>query len=201
MTRISSYDVGRGTKPDTPPAPTMITPNKTEKSSDEPKETVQQLLATAGNALLRMDADEAEAALKKVEAINPQEPKLWAAFAGVALLRGAPNQAIDDCHKELSLHPNDVDVYAILASAQSMHHDDDGAIATLHLWAAADPEDPRPEIALLQAEYQKKNYAAAAAAGEKAMALQTDGDENDQQQGVEAMLGEAELKSGKTAQG
>jgi transglutaminase-like putative cysteine protease/tetratricopeptide (TPR) repeat protein len=173
----------------------------TDLDANALKPGILELYEQVDADLKKMDTVAATADLKKVQAIDPKAPRLWVGYAAIALLRWAPIEAIDDCKKELALHPGEVEVYPVLAGAQAMHGDNAGMMTTLNTWAAAEPDNRGPWIILAQASYQKKDYRAAAGYGEKALGLDPRDNSDSQQEQLESITGESELKSGSVSAG
>jgi tetratricopeptide (TPR) repeat protein len=168
--------------------------------TDDADASATALLAKAGSAMQQNHYDAAEEYLKKAEAKDPKAPKLWSAYAAVALMRRETNLAIEDCRKELALHPQEVSAYPILVSAQELQRNTDAAADTLRAWAMADPENPTPERDLAQVMQQLKRYPAAAEAANKAIELMGP-EAAAKDEPLQLTLGTAQLKAGLTKRG
>jgi tetratricopeptide (TPR) repeat protein len=187
--------------------PASLPPPSNGSAATTKRETVEDanasatdLLAKANKAMQLMDPDTAEALLKRVEAKDPKTAYLWSDYAKIALLRGAPNEAIEDCQRELGLHSEETEVYRILLSAEATHGNMTGAVETLHAWAVADAENWQPEAVLAQILSQQKKYAEAAEAGSKALSLM--GPEMAaKNEKLQAVTGVAQIKAGMTVKG
>jgi len=192
-----------GPRPEPPPAPVMISPpgNSSSESSDtDTNESASELIQKAFDALRKMDDTTAESLLKRAKAADPKARRLWAGYGTLAILRGMPREAIEDLQKEISSFPDEVEVYAPLATAQQMNRDEDGMIATLQKWTALDPENPQPQMALAGVLLQKKRYAEAAESAGKAVAI-LGPEEAAKNERLELLLGRAQLKAGMVDKG
>jgi tetratricopeptide (TPR) repeat protein len=188
-----------GEKASASPAPST-SEGDAKNDGDSSQDSIATMMQKAAEAMQKMDATTAEKLLQRVEAKDPKTKKLWIMYAAVAELQGAPNKAIEDCNRELSQHPGEVEVYSILAAAQEMRRDVDAAIATLHDWANADPENPTPEVNLAAMLLQQKKYGEAAEAGMKAQKLMGPEDAAKNER-LQLTVGEAQVRSGMTVKG
>lgn len=155
----------------------------------------EDLIRQAVQSTQKMDDTTAEVLLKRAKAIDPQARGLWNAYGYLAIMRGKPNEAIDDYRKELAAYPEELTTYQAIAGAQAMHHDQEGAIATLHQWIAADPANSQPQAMLAQLLLADKKPADAIPAAEQAIALLPE-DKKEQNEGLHLLLGEAQLRGG-----
>lgn len=173
------------------PPPPSASADGSKVISVDPDAKPQELLEQAAVALRAMDLAKAGALLDRVKALNHKQRGLWAACGMVALDFGKANEAIDDFRKELALYPDTYEMYGMIASVQQLHHDKAGAEETLRTWALADGNNPAPLLQLASLEYQDGNYAEAADAAQKALAM---GDKDHPDEKTELLLGEAQMK-------
>ncbi len=134
-----------------PVSASAVLPPPAEKEALTPPggKTAEQLIADAADRLRTMDTGGASRLLDQAKALNPKQRALWSGYAGVAYFLGEMSLAIEDLQKELALHPDEVQLNGMLANLQHVRSDNEGALATLHKWAEAAPEDPAPIVALM----------------------------------------------------
>jgi tetratricopeptide (TPR) repeat protein len=140
--------------------------NLTVQPSD-PK--AADLIQQAQQSARSMDLDNARKLLDQAEAINPTQLGLWSTYAGIAGLLGMNNQAWDDIQRELSYHPEEVQLYSGLAQAQLTQGNSQAALATLRSWVKAAPGSPDAALALGRRLIDLKQFAEALTIAQTAM--------------------------------
>ena len=120
---------------------------KEAESSAKAEELIQQAMSALMND---KNTDKAKSLLDEAKKLNPQQRLLWAGYATVAYALGITSEAVSDAKKELNLHPDSYQMYAVLAEGQMRHGDNAGSEATLQAWITADPSDPAPVTQLLR---------------------------------------------------
>ena len=111
--------------------------------------TAEQLVAAAAESLRALNIPAAQQQLDQARALNPQQRYLWSAYGGLAYALGKITEASEDTQKELTLHPDEVQMNGMLANLQHTRGHDDAALASLHRWEEGAPADPSPAIALM----------------------------------------------------
>lgn len=119
------------------------TPESDSDASDGASEA-EELLKRAGVAFQSGRRNEAHDLLVKAEGIDPKAPQLWEMYGFLAMLSGKPDEAIDDCRKEIRLHPEEIPVYGELVGILVHAGKRDDAIA---VWRSALAIAPQNEIA------------------------------------------------------
>lgn len=92
------------------------TPGPPPPTQDDPK--AKKLVDQAAEANKQRQIDRAGELLDQAKAINDQQPYLWSVMGCRAMSRGEMTEAVADYKKELALHPNEDNVYRLLAAAQ-----------------------------------------------------------------------------------
>jgi tetratricopeptide (TPR) repeat protein len=129
-----------------PKAPDAPTGSAEPANPSDPK--AAELLQKAMQSGRSFDLDNARKFLDQATAINPTEPLLWSAYAGLASLLGMKNQAIEDMQRELTYHPDEVQFYSGVANAQRSNGNTKGSLDTLRAWVKAAPNSPAAAVAL-----------------------------------------------------
>jgi hypothetical protein len=160
-------------------------------------EDAAKLVQEAFVAMRSMNVTDAEPLLNRAKALNDKQKLLWAGYGYLATLRGASNEALEDYHKELALHPDAYAVYPSIVYSQMQSRKRADAMATLHDWAAADPSDPSPSIQL--SAMQLADGKADAAYETMVAAIANLPEEKRQQDNVLLALTNAEMKNGMQA--
>ena len=108
-----------------------------------------ELVQQAGEKARSFDLDGARKLLDQAAAINPTQAGLWSAYAGVAQLLGMKNQLLEDMHKELTYHPEEVQFYKPVAMVELGTSDPKASTATLRAWVKAAPDSVDAAVALV----------------------------------------------------
>lgn len=152
-------------------AKALGTPTPDAKALTPPAgKTAEQLIYEAGEVLRTMNTAESTRLLDEAQAINPQQRMLWSGYAGVAYTLGEITKATEDIHKELTLHPDEVQLNGMLAGLQQARGENEAAIASLHRWSIAAPDDPAPSIASMRILHAMKRDSEAIETGTTALA-------------------------------
>jgi tetratricopeptide (TPR) repeat protein len=136
---------------------TIKVPKTTSAASDPAAEA---LVRDGAQAAVRKDLTTAAEKLDQAKAINSKQAGLWAAYGTVAAQYGKMNEAIDDFHRELDLHPDELQVYSILASLQMAQQKPDDAIKTLHEALDRNPGNERTVNYLAEILNRRSEFAA-----------------------------------------
>ncbi len=131
--------------------------------------SAEQLIAQAGESLRTMNPTRATQLLDEAKALDPKQRRLWGGYAAVAYSLGEIGQAMEDVEKELTLHPDEVQMYAFLAGLQQTRGEKDLALTTLHKWVDAAPDDPAATVVLIRALHSLKRDPEAIVAGNTAL--------------------------------
>lgn len=76
------------------------------------------LIDEAVKANEKRQLDHSGELLDKAKALNDEQPYLWSVTGYRAFLRGEVTEAVNDYQKEIKLHPNEGNIYQLLAGAQ-----------------------------------------------------------------------------------
>jgi tetratricopeptide (TPR) repeat protein len=107
---------------DTTPGPPLATKNNEE---------ARLLLVDAANANKVRQTERSTKLAMQAKALNDEQPYLWSILGYNAFLRGETTEAVTDYTRELTLHPNEGNIYGLLANAQLAQGKRDDAEATL----------------------------------------------------------------------
>jgi len=169
---------------------------KEAESSAKAEELIQKAMSALTND---KNTDKAKSLLDEAKKLNPQQRLLWAGYAAVAYDLGITSEEVSDAKKELSLHPDSYQMYAVIVDGQMKHGDNAGAEATLQIWITADPSDPIPVAQLLRMLLAGNKTAEAIKATDAALAnLSPDKLSNP---ALQLEIGEAQLRGGKDDSG
>jgi tetratricopeptide (TPR) repeat protein len=152
-----------------------------------------KLVQSAYDAIGRRDIGEAKSDLDQAKELNSDQAYLWSTYGYYHYQLGAMMTAIEDYRKELTLHPERVDVYRNIVAAEGSLNQKKEMKDTLTEWAALDTRDPVPPMTLAALLLQEGDAAAAVTASETAVQrLSKDSKFSEQ---VQLILGEAQLKA------
>ena len=140
--------------------------------------SAEQLVAQAVDALRTMNTEAATHLLDQAKALNPKQRQLWGEYAYVSYLRGEISKGTEEVTQELALHPDEVQMYGLLATLQEQRADHEAAIATLRRWIVAAPDKPEPVVALMLVLHKLKRDDEAMALGVIALAQMAKTDTN-----------------------
>jgi len=140
--------------PPQPPASTNPGP-----ATDAPK--TADLLREATSLEQKHDWPAALQKLDAVKAINSQEPFLWSSYGYIALMNSKPDEAIADLQREVAGHPDEENIYVLLAQVQAQQHKPKDAIATLQKLIAINPANDTANGTLAALLFGDKQYPAA----------------------------------------
>ena len=145
-------------------AATLPQPKAPDLPAGAPKPSDPHAAELIRKAFLSMrpgDLDTARTLLDQAAAINPTEAYLWSDYGIIAELLGMKNQMLEDLQREVTYHPQEVQMYAPLANAQLQNSDTKASIATLHAWVKAAP-DSRDAALALAGQLQRLKFPAEA---------------------------------------
>lgn len=179
----------------TPTIPSPTGNGTPAKAGADVKAVPETLIHQAAVSAQHWDLATAQSLLDQAKAINPKERHLWSMYGSLALAAGKANEAIDDFKKELELYPDMYEVYGMLAQAQQMHGDKDGAKQSLRTWAKADMGNSRPVVALASIEFTDGSYGQAEADLQTALKLEPTNER------VQLLLGRAEMRQNEKDKG
>ena len=129
-----------------------------------------QLVQKAFEGIRNMDLDTARKNLDEANKIKSTQRGLWAGYASVSQMLGKPTEANQNLSRELSFHPDEVQLYHPLELGQLQAGDTTGALATLRAWVNAAPETPDAALALSRQLASMKRYDEALKAAQDALA-------------------------------
>ena len=158
-----------------------------------------KLLEEAGGAIQRNDLERARTLLDQVKAAHETEPRLWAAYGYLEMRKGETTAALADWHKELTLHPESTQVYAMMVPLLIAKNQRGEAEDALGKWAAADETNTRPVQQLMGMLVEDGKAAQAVDAGEALEARLPE--ERKKEDSLQMQLGKAELAAGLTEKG
>jgi putative PEP-CTERM system TPR-repeat lipoprotein len=154
-----------------------------EKKLDQSRTRIEAILkanpsetrALAALALLDDRAgkskQEVVASLAKAIAIKPGDPGLRRRLVEYHMHKADYKGALAAAQEATGALPNDVDMLAVLASAQFAAGETNQAISSYGKLAAARPNSPAPLLALAEAQLAAKSYDAAVATANRALVL------------------------------
>jgi len=132
------------------------------------------LMQEAGQALQAEKLDEVRDLMGQIERVSPKEPGLWAMHCYVAMRSGKKEEAVEDCRKEIQLHPDEIPAYQQLAAVLHQAGRRDEAIET---WRGALKVMPDNRVAAAQLArllIEAKRYSEVPAMLEKPIAAAPD---------------------------
>jgi len=153
-----------------------------------------QLIQQAAQTSQTWDLAGTTKLLDQAKKLNDKQPYLWSMYGYVAVLRGTNLEAASDFKKELALHPDEQQVYAMLAKAQIATGSRSDAVQTLRSGLKL---GPNIEMALMVAPLL---YEDGAYAEETKILLPVAAKQPDNER-LQLALGNAEMKSGNTEDG
>jgi Tfp pilus assembly protein PilF len=109
----------------------------------------------------RRDWTAALAKLDKAKALNERQPYLWSNYGFIANMTGKPDDAIADYRRELAAHPEETNVYQLLAFTQMSQKKPEDAIKTLQSEVDRDPSDADAILYLASILDTRSDHAAA----------------------------------------
>lgn len=158
-----------------------------------------RLVYSAFMAMQQRDVDTAQSMLDQAKNLNAAQQGLWATYGYLAAVQGQLQEATGYFQKELMLHPNSLQIYAVLAATYMHMGQPDNAKSTLVKWTAVDATDPLPYTRLIAFLMQQGKAAEAAAAGETAMAKLPDNEKKDEN--LQLLIGRAQIAAGMKEKG
>jgi len=182
------------------PPPEIIAGPDKKDLTENANDSAETLIQKAYDAIQKLDPDKAKDLLKLAETKDPKAPRLWAARADLAMALGVRSEAMEDAKKEVALHPDEVEAYRVMFRAEQMSQDTTGLEDTLRKWAALDPEDPQPELALAAVLDFTKKYREAVGAATKGAALLPSG-EAEKNENLQFLMGKDQIRAGMRDQG
>jgi tetratricopeptide (TPR) repeat protein len=176
-----------------PNGSTDATPGPPPPSKDDPK--ARELVQQAAEANQQHQLDSSGDLLAQAKAINDEQPYLWSVTGYRAMLRGEMTEAVTDYKKELALHPNEENIYQLLANTQLGQGNKTDAEATLRSRLKTIGPDESTSLKLAQVLLDDDNPKEALAVADAA----SKADYTNQR--LRWMLGRARLKAGQKAAG
>ena len=131
-----------------------VVPSARTKSNSDPE--AAKLIQSAQVSVRAMDLQAARESLDKAVALNSTQPGLWSTYAGIAELQGERTKTVVYIQRELSNHPDEVQLYSPLSAMQSRLGDREGALQTLRAWAKAVPNNAEAALAVGKALMESK---------------------------------------------
>ncbi|MGC1782680.1 MAG: DUF3857 domain-containing protein [Acidobacteriaceae bacterium] len=158
-----------------------------------------KLVYSAYMAAQQHDLDTAGSMLDQAKSLNAEQQGLWAAYGYLAAVQMQFQEAAGNFQKELTLHPDSMQVYAVLAAMYMHMGQPDNAKATLVKWTVVDATDPLPYTRLIALLLQQGKATEAAAAGETALAKLPD--QGKQDENLQLLIGKAQITAGMKEKG
>ncbi|WP_348266453.1 hypothetical protein P8936_10575 [Edaphobacter paludis] len=160
---------------------------------DDPK--ARGLVNEAAEANQHHQIDHAGELIKQAKAINNEQPFLWSVAGYRAMLQGEVTEAVTDFAHELELHPNEGNIYPLMASAQMAEGKRLDAEVTLRRRLKTIGPDPDVAIGLVQMLLEDGN-------SKDAVGIAEDASQADfANQRLRVLLGRARIKNGQKAAG
>ena len=159
---------------------------------DDP--TAAGLIREANRLEQERNWDAAQKKLDEAKALNPKQAYLWSNYGYLASMYGRPFEAGEDFKREIASHPDEPNVYMLLADTQIQQRDSQAAIATLQKLVALAPEDEQATGMLASMLLFAKDYPGAEKALRGSLAAHPDN------ASTQLMLSTALLHDGKKAE-
>lgn len=162
-------------------------------------QSTEDLLRTAVEAIGANHLAQARTLLDRVRLLDPKQPGLWSASGVLSLRENDAPTAVIDFRKELTNHPDALQVYSPLVQTLLSLKRRPEALEALRAWSAAVPADPRPLALLVGTLLEDGQTAEAIKAGTDGLARLPEASRNDLE--LQYSLAAAELKGGDKASG
>lgn len=156
---------------------------------------VVELLQQAFKDVQQRDWAAAKGKLDQAKSLNPGQPRLWVSYAVLAQAQNNSDEVIADYKRELTEHPEETQIYNILAGYQVQMGKTDDAIATLQSALVYNPADVANLLYLVSLQDGRKDYAGAVKALRAGLTAQPDN------AGLKLALGSDLIKDGKKDEG
>ena len=108
-----------------------------------------KLIRSAYPAFDRRDFDAAQKSLDEAKALSPEQVGLWSTYGLLALRRNTYADAFADLQKELTLHPDQTNLYPMLDSLEKRLNLRKERMETLRAWSATPTPEPYPTVQLM----------------------------------------------------
>ena len=155
----------------------------------------RRLVGEAPEANNHHQIDRAGELIKQAKAINNEQPFLWSVAGYRAMLQGEVTEAVTDYARELELHPNEANIYPLMASAQIAQGKRSDAEATLRRRLKTVGPDPSVAMGLVQMLLEDGN-------SKDAVVIAEDASKADfANQRLRWLLGRARMREGQKAAG
>ena len=155
----------------------------------------EKLVGEGFQALQNRDVAAAKGAFSRAEKLSPKQAWLWRGYAMIAVSEQHLDKAVEDLKKEIQNHPENTDVYVMLAALQSAAGHPEDTLDTWRELLRIAPKDTNAARQIWRLAIEKKRYSEAV---EPLRASLKSAPDNPH---VEAMLGELLLRSGKKDEG
>jgi Flp pilus assembly protein TadD len=147
-----------------------------------------RLVDLAATANQQHQLDRAGELIEQAKALNEEQAYLWSVTGYRAMLRGETTEAVTDYTRELSLHPNEYNIYQLLATAQLAQGKRPEAEATLLRCLETTGPHAVVSTQLVGMLFEDENYALAVTVAEDA----SNADPTNQR--LRLLLGRARMK-------
>lgn len=117
-----------------------------------------KLVVSAGEKIQALDLGAARKLLDDARALNPTERGLWLGYGAVASQYGVSTEAVEDFQRELSYHPEQVQLYSYIAQEQRRRGNTAAAVKTLRAWIAAAPDNSNAAVILVETLTADKKF-------------------------------------------
>jgi tetratricopeptide (TPR) repeat protein len=154
-----------------------------------------RLVDLAATANQQHQLDRAGELIEQAKALNEEQAYLWSVTGYRAMLRGETTEAVTDYTRELSLHPNEYNIYQLLATAQLAQGKRPEAEATLLRCLETTGPHAVVSTQLVGMLFEDENYALAVTVAEDA----SNADPTNQR--LRLLLGRARMKGREKAAG
>jgi tetratricopeptide (TPR) repeat protein/transglutaminase-like putative cysteine protease len=141
---------------------TSSLPSTPSRAVNDP--AAAQQLQNAITSCRAKDFSACKSSIDKARKINPNQPGLWMAYAGLARMKGEKDEFIKDADKELALQPNNSAARRFAAQNEMQIGKPEAAISTLQAGVALNPADTDNVLYLAAILHARADYTAEEAA-------------------------------------
>lgn len=149
------------------PIPATAIPTGPAKPPDS---HAAELIEKALSSMRNFDMDGARVSLDEAARLNPGQLHLWTTYAALSAMLGVRTKAVLYTQREINYHPDELELYPALVTAQLDLTDQPGALATMRLWVKAAPTSPEAALALTRQLEQTGHHAEALRNADAALA-------------------------------
>ena len=136
----------------------LFNPSSPKPATDS-NPAAAELARQASQANIAKDWPTARHELDEAKAINPHEPYLWSEYGYILINTNKVDEGIADFKRELAEHPDEPNIYRLLARTYLWRKKPDDAIAVLQTEVTRSPADTETLLYLVSILTQHSRYA------------------------------------------